>query len=195
MQIPMSSVDEILSFWFGAPGQPGYGKSRKVWFLKSPQFDQEIRDRFLSTYEQAAIGQLDDWQTSSSGALALILLLDQFPRNLFRNQPQAFATDTKAIAVAQAAIARGFDQQHPPVQRQFFYLPLEHSENLEHQQRCVDLARALSHHPEVATALTYALRHQQIIERFGRFPHRNQILGRLSTAEETAFLQQPGSSF
>lgn len=191
----MASITEILNFWFGAPGSETAGKRRKEWFQKDSAFDQEIQSRFLSAYEQAAAGQLDAWQETPRGALALVLLFDQFPRNMFRGTPRAFATDPQALAVAQRTIAQGFDQQLPPVQRQFFYFPLEHSEKLEHQRQAVERFAAIKDDPETADSYPYAVRHCEIIERFGRFPHRNQILGRETTPEEAQFLTQPGSSF
>lgn len=191
----MAGVEEILGFWFGKAGEVGYGKARKVWFGKNPAFDQEVRLRFMGDYELAAAGKLEDLQSTPAGCLALIILLDQFPRNMFRNQPKAFATDSQALAVAEFAIAKGFDKQMLPVQRWFIYLPFEHSENLSHQRRSVELFRRLSDDPESAATINYAVRHLQVIERFGRFPHRNQILGRETTPEEAEFLQQPGSSF
>lgn len=187
---------QVLSFWFDRPpDEPGTGNRRKVWFVKKPAFDRQIATQFSSLYEQAAAGKLDPWQATAEGSLALCLLLDQFPRHLFRGQPQAFATDVKALAVAQRAIAEGFDQQLPPVQRVFFYLPLEHSENLAHQYQCVERFSPLQHDPDIEDFYNYAVKHLQVIERFGRFPHRNQILGRESTPEEIEFLKQPGSSF
>ncbi|HEY9747198.1 MAG TPA: DUF924 family protein [Allocoleopsis sp.] len=191
----MSSIEQILNFWFGNPESASYGKSRKVWFSKDPNFDQDIRDRFLPDYEAAAAGNYNGWTASPDGCLALILLFDQFPRQLFRGDRRAFATDAQALVTAQHAIAQDFDQALLPVQRVFIYLPFEHSENLEHQRLSVELFRQLSDHPETADMLPYAVRHQEIIERFGRFPHRNQILGRPTTAEEAEFLKQPGSSF
>jgi uncharacterized protein (DUF924 family) len=191
----MSQVQEILEFWFGKPDEPEYGKNRKVWFTKNPKFDQEVRSRFLSVYQQAAAGQLDGWKTSPLGCLALIILLDQFPRNMFRGQPQAFATDSQALAYAQHAVAHGFDSQLLPIQRLFVYMPFEHSENIEHQRQCVELFSALEDNPECASGVDYAHRHLKVIDRFGRFPHRNEILGRETTPEEAEFLKQPGSSF
>ncbi|MGB7444280.1 MAG: DUF924 family protein [Coleofasciculaceae cyanobacterium] len=191
----MSSAPEILDFWFGKPNQPDYGKERKVWFSKNPEFDQEVRSRFLEDYQLSAIGQLGDWQKTPLGCLALILLLDQFPRNMFRGQPQAFATDPQALATAKHAVAQGFDQELLPVQRWFIYIPFEHSEKLADQQRCLELFSTLKDEPSSASTINYAYRHFQVIERFGRFPHRNQILGRETTPEEAEFLQQPGSSF
>jgi uncharacterized protein (DUF924 family) len=193
----MSRVNEILDFWFGRPqgNEAEYGKRRAVWFVKNPEFDQEIQTRFRADYEEAAAGKLDDWKESPQGCLALILLFDQFPRNMFRGDPQTFATDSQALSVAQHAIAQSFDQELIPVQRWFMYLPFEHSENLEHQYRAVELFRQLGDDPDSLDVLSYAIRHRDVIERFGRFPHRNKILGRPSTPEEAEFLKQPGSSF
>lgn len=188
-------INNIIDFWFGLPGSESDGKSRKVWFAKDPAFDKEIKTRFFAIYQQAASGQLAGWKASVRGCLALVLLLDQFPRNMFRGDRQCFVADLLALEVAQHAIAQGFDQQLPPVQRQFFYFPLEHSENLEHQNQAVELFSTIKDDPETASSFPYALRHQEIIQRFGRFPHRNRILGRETTSEEAEFLQQPGSSF
>lgn len=191
----MSQAKPILEFWFGHFDEPGYGKPKAVWFSKKPEFDQELASRFLQDYQKAAAGYLDDWLDLPQSCLALILLLDQFPRNMFRGTPQAFATDWEALSAAHHAVAQGYDRELLPVQRWFIYLPFEHSENLEHQRRCVQLFQQLSHDPESAAAIASAFRHQEIIERFGRFPHRNSILGRTSTAEEKEFLKQPGSMF
>ena len=191
----MSRVDEILDFWFGQSDQPEHGKQRGFWFNKKPEFDQELRLRFLTDYQQAVAGQLDHWQESPKSCLALILLLDQFPRNMFRGSAQAFATDPQALEVAQHAVANGFDQELLTVQRWFVYLPFEHSENLDDQRKCVELFATLSDDPDSTSTLNYAVRHREIIERFGRFPHRNEILGRANTPEEAEFLKQPGSSF
>ena len=188
-------MKEILGFWFGEPDTPEYGKPRKCWFIKDPSFDEEVRSRFLESYHLAAASQLDSWQETPEGCLALIILLDQFPRNIFRGQAQAFATDLKALSVAQGAIANGFDKQMLPVERLFIYIPFEHSENLEHQRESLKLFKQLESDPDSASFIDYAERHFQVIERFGRFPHRNQILGRQNTLEEEQFLQQPGSSF
>jgi uncharacterized protein (DUF924 family) len=191
----MSQVQEILEFWFGKPDDLDYGKSRKVWFTKNPEFDREVRSRFLPVYQQAAAGELDDWKASPQGCLALIILLDQFPRNMFRGQSQAFATDPQALVYAKHAVTNGFDRELLPIQRQFIYLPFEHSENLTDQHQCIKLFSTLQDYPECISGVDYAHRHFQVIERFGRFPHRNEILGRETTPEEAEFLQQPGSSF
>jgi uncharacterized protein (DUF924 family) len=191
----MSQAKPILEFWFGHPDEPSYGKPRKTWFNKTPEFDEELRTRFGTDYQKAAAGHLDDWIDLPETCLALILLLDQFPRSIFRDTPEAFATDWEALSAAQQAIALLYDRHFLPVQRWFVYLPFEHSENLNHQHHSVKLFEQLSHDPDSASAIEYAYRHLEIIERFGRFPHRNAILGRISTPEEIEFLQQPGSDF
>ncbi len=190
----MTQLDRILNFWFGDLQNVVQLKPRKIWFTKDAAFDEQVR-QFQSDYEQAATGQLDRWLDSPQSCLGLALLLDQFPRNLFRGQPRSFATDAKARSVAQHAIAQAFDRQLPPVQRQFLYFPLEHSENLEHQHQSVTLFHQFSDHSDLSDTYDSALRHQAIIQRFGRFPHRNQILGRTTTPEEAEFLTQPRSSF
>ncbi|MGF1491419.1 MAG: DUF924 family protein [Microcoleaceae cyanobacterium] len=191
----MATSGEILNFWFGHPDDPAYGRERKVWFIKNPKFDAEIRERFLTDYQSASQGELNHWHNTPKSCLALVLLLDQFPRNLFRGQPQAFATDDQALALAKHALEWNFDQQLLVIQRIFFYMPFEHSENLADQARCVELFSQLDQNPETASFLDYAKRHRAVIRRFGRFPHRNRILGRENTSEEDEFLQQPGSSF
>lgn len=195
----MHTVDSttILAFWFGEPIQtPSYAERRSLWFGKDPDLDQEIGDRFLDTYRQAAAGELDHWQQNPLDCLALVIVLDQFSRNLFRQQAQSFATDSKALSIAQGAIAQGFDQQLHPVHRIFLYLPLEHSEDRAIQQESVTLFQRLAEaYPELNDTYDYALRHQRVIEQFGRFPHRNVALGRESTPDEQEFLKQPGSSF
>lgn len=194
----MADIDQVLDFWFGLDhtDESRYEQRRKLWFGKNPAFDQAIRDQFQTLYYQAADGQLDDWQQSPRGSLALVLLFDQIPRNMFRGTPQAFATDPQALATAQAAIAQGDDQLLLPLQRLFIYLPFEHSENLEHQHQSVDLFRQLVRgQTDLQDLLDYAIRHFNVIQQFGRFPHRNAILGRTTTEAEALFLQQPGSSF
>lgn len=187
---------DVLEFWFGAPGSVEHGSLRKCWFEKDPAFDAEIRRRFLALVDEAAAGRLDGWADRPEGLLALIVLLDQFPRNLFRDAPRAFATDAQALALAQQALAQGVDAQLMPVARAFIYLPFEHSEDLAMQDRAVALFSALAQHGEAFAAyLDYAERHRDVIRRFGRFPHRNAILGRTSTPEEIAFLARPSAGF
>ena len=188
-------MNEVLDFWFGRSHSPEYGKVQKKWFEKNAEFDAEVRSRFMQQYELAASGHLDTWQDSPHNCLALILLLDQFPRNMFRGTPQAFATDSKALATAEYAVNNNFDRQLLTVQKWFIYLPFEHSENLEHQQKSVELFRQLSDDTDSDSVIEYAMKHLEIIQRFGRFPHRNQILGRETTPEEAEFLKQPGSEF
>ena len=191
----MSRVDQILDFWFGRPDESDYGKQRSFWFNKKPEFDQEVRTRYSSDYEKAIAGQLDHWRDAPRSCLALILLLDQFPRNMFRGTAQAFASDPQALSTAQHAVANGFDQELLTVQRWFVYLPFEHSENLAHQRQSTELFATLSNDSDSVATIDYAVRHRLVIERFGRFPHRNKILGRATTPEEAEFLKQPGSSF
>lgn len=170
----------VVSFWKEA------GPER--WFNKNAAFDKEIRERFFDTYEAAAAGRLSDWEQSAQGALALLILLDQFPRNMFRGDARAFATDPLARAITAGAIIRGFDSQVPKELRSFFYLPFEHSEDLADQERCIALNKATGD----ADGLKWAEIHADIIRRFGRFPHRNAALGRTTTPEEQAFLDGGG---
>lgn len=186
----MSQAQGILEFWFGHPDEPSYGKPKTFWFNPKPEFDEQLRNLFLKDYQKAAGGYLNDWINSPETSLGLILLLDQFPRNMFRNTPQAFATDWEAVSAAEQVVALGYDRKFLPVQRWFIYLPFEHSENLVHQQQSIKLFQQLSHDPDSTQAIEYAHRHKEVIERFGRFPHRNHILGRTSTAAEEEFLKQ-----
>lgn len=194
MGLPAQAV-AILDFWFGteADAIPGHGKT--LWFVKDAATDATIRAQFLPGYELAVAGELDAWRDTAKGGLALVILLDQFPRNMFRGEPRAFASDGLAREVASESIERGFDLMLEPVERAFMYLPFEHSETLGDQQRSLDLFTALSQHHGLHEMVRYAQLHYEVIERFGRFPHRNAILGRESTAAEQAFLAQPGSSF
>jgi uncharacterized protein (DUF924 family) len=191
----VASWSEVLEFWFGPRSAPDYGRSRERWFVKSAEFDAEVRERFVGTWVAAAQHQLDDWMDRPDSALALIIVLDQFPRNMFRASAKAFVADRQAQAVAEKYVARGWDRELTPAERWFVYLPFEHAESLPLQERSVALFETLKHDPESASAIDYAHRHHEIIARFGRFPHRNAILGRDSTPEELEFLKQPGSSF
>lgn len=185
---------DVLEFWFGE-------RARGRWFASEPAFDDEIRARFGAAVAAAARGDLADWAATADGALALVILLDQFPRNIHRGTPKAFESDGRALQVATDAIERGLDGATPLDRRMFFYLPFEHSESLPAQQRSVELfSRWAAEHPEdrradVDDQMMYVLRHREIIERFGRFPHRNAVLGRTSTAAELAFLDESFSSF
>jgi uncharacterized protein (DUF924 family) len=185
---------EVLEFWFSEHARPG-------WFEKNQAFDDEIRARFAANVAAAGAGDLDHWVRAANSALAFVLLLDQFPRNIHRGTPRAFATDPKARAIARTAIDRGLDRRMPLDRRVFFYLPFEHSEDAADQARSMTLFRRWEEeHPAAARGQTtefmkYVVRHQQIIDRFGRFPHRNAILGRESTATELEFLKEAHSLF
>lgn len=198
MPLEMDRSQSILEFWFGDPTEPAseYGTSRNVWFKKDSAFDQQIRQRFWTDYNRAVAGGYADWVNMPKPTLALIVILDQFSRNLFRGSPQSFAADAQARAIADGAIQRGDEAALLPVERFFLYLPFEHSEALADQHRSVQLFEALvKTEPKLQHALDYAYRHRDVIERFGRFPHRNEVLARVSTAAELAFLQEPGSRF
>jgi uncharacterized protein (DUF924 family) len=176
---PAVTPHDVLAFWRAA------GPDK--WFTKDTAFDDEIRRRFLATYEAAAARRLA-WDDTAEGALALLIVLDQFPRNMFRGSARAFAADPLAREVTTQAIARGFDRAVVVSERSFFYLPFEHSETLADQERCIALNRASGD----ADALKWAEEHADIIRRFGRFPHRNAVLGRTTTPEEQAFLDGGG---
>jgi len=180
MNLPSVSPQDVVAFWRAA------GPDK--WFTKDEAFDAECRRLFLAAYQAAAAGELADWENTAEGALALLILLDQMPRNMFRATPQAFATDPLAREVAERALARQYDQQYLPPERGFFYLPFMHSEHLPDQERCVALYRAAGDD----YGLNYAEDHADIVRRFGRFPHRNVILGRTTTEEEQAFLDAGG---
>ena len=171
-------ADDILHFWFEEI------KSQD-WFSKDQQLDERIRHRFLETYEQLRSGLPSGATQSARGSLAAIIVLDQFPRNMFRNSPQAFATDAQALSIAQQAIAQSLDKQLSNLQRVFLYMPFQHSEDRAVQARSVELFAELAE----AQNLDYAKRHQAVIDRFGRFPHRNVMLGRVSSAQEREFLE------
>jgi uncharacterized protein (DUF924 family) len=180
MNALLATAAEIVAFWREA----GANK----WFAKDAAFDNDIRRRFLPTYEAAAAGKLASWEQTAERALALLILLDQFPRNMFRGQARAFATDPLAMAVTASAIIRGFDAQVPAELRAFFYVVFEHSENLADQKHGIAFYKAAGD----AEGLKWAELHADIIRRFGRFPHRNAALGRKTTPEEQAFLDGGG---
>ncbi|MBL8512392.1 MAG: DUF924 domain-containing protein [Betaproteobacteria bacterium] len=188
-----TSAQEVLTFWFGA--SQTYGQSRPEWFRKDSAFDESLRARFSDVVDAAARGELRTWENTPRGCLALLIVLDQFPRNLFRGDARAFATDAGARRVCRHVLQHGFDRDFLPVERMFVYLPLEHSESLADQDECHRLMLELKPYPETANLHEWADKHRVIIRRFGRFPHRNAALGRESTAEEVDFLKSPGSSF
>ncbi len=188
---PPEITPKVLRFWFGDTEPGAAPKPREVWFKPTPEFDMVISERFLADYERAAAGDLADLMADVEGCLALTILLDQFPRNMFRGTARAFTADALALEAARHAVEHGFDLKLHPVQALFQYLPFEHSEDLDDQNRSVALFEALGN----AEWIDYAVRHRDIIARFGRFPHRNTALGRETTPEEAEFLTQPGSSF
>jgi uncharacterized protein (DUF924 family) len=191
------TAQDVLDFWFLPPGDPAYGKARMEWFRKDPAFDAQIRTRFGSLIAQAIAGGLREWDMQGpAGALARILVLDQFTRNAYRDAPESFAGDLLALTAAQALVDSGADRALPPFQRAFVYMPYEHAEDARMQQCAVDLfARLAAENDGFTEMLDYAHRHRGVIARFGRFPHRNPILGRASTADELHYLGQPGAGF
>jgi uncharacterized protein (DUF924 family) len=188
---------DVLDFWFLPIGAKGHNAQRAEWFRKDDAFDRAIFQQFGEVIEQALLGGLRQWDDEGTqGALARIIVLDQFTRNVYRGTPKAFAGDELALEAARALDDSGANQTLPPAQRAFSYMPLEHAESLSMQMRCVDLFEMLAADaPAYAGMLDYAKKHYEVIRRFGRFPHRNAILGRASTPEEIEFLKQPGSSF
>lgn len=190
-----SEPGEVLDFWFGREGEERYGEFRDEWFQKDEEFDRQIHERFSEDYERAARREYDDWREEPESCLALVILLDQFPRNLFRSDPRTHATDGKALEASEYALERAFDRELPAFKSMFLYMPFMHSENVEDQRRSVELFGRLAARDNGPDVTEYAEGHRDIVERFGRFPHRNRILGRESTPEEAEFLEQPGSSF
>jgi uncharacterized protein (DUF924 family) len=195
----LPSPQDVVDFWFGIPGSPEWLQTRPEWFRKDPAFDALIEARFGGLLERALHGRLEDdpeEQDLPLNRLARIIVCDQFPRNVWRGRPKAFALDPIALATSKMLIGTPEERAMPAVQRIFVYMPLMHSESLEDQERCVTLFEALAEESSMAReSLDYARRHLEVIQRFGRFPHRNEILGRRSSEEELAFLKQPGSSF
>lgn len=177
---------DILSFWFKEI-------SEESWWKKDEDFDQMVRDRFMTIYQAAKGNQLKAWQDTAEGSLALVLILDQFSRNMFRGKPESFQTDPQALQVSKTAISKGFDVdlKNDKFHAEFLYMPYMHSENLSDQVESVRLFKQSGNEH----MLSFAIAHHDIIERFGRYPHRNEILGRISTPKEKAFLKEPGSSF
>jgi uncharacterized protein (DUF924 family) len=196
-------IEDVLDFWFGELNELGCSspEHRKRWWTKSNAFDEAIKSHFLNDYEAIVAGDREVWRNTARGALAYIIVLDQFSRNIFRGTPEMFAADELAREVCCEGLDADFDSELSFDERVFFYLPLEHSEDVATQQRCLQLFSGLvDFAPEPLEGdakyyLDFAERHKAIIERFGRYPHRNEILGRASTPDETEFLQEPGSSF
>ena len=198
-----ATADAVLQFWFGneQDDTKTAEQKNKLWWSKDTAVDQEISDRFKKSILAAANGELDEWASQPRDLLALILLTDQFPRNMYRGLPTSFAFDALALQWSLIALDHGFERHLRPIERVFLYLPLEHSEVLEHQHRSVQLFEKLladvaaEHKKTFSGFVQFAIRHRDIVARFGRFPHRNEIFGRESTEEELAFLQTAGSSF
>jgi uncharacterized protein (DUF924 family) len=190
----MTTPQAVLDFWFGAPGDPDAGTQRAFWFRKSAATDELIRARFGAEVEAALRGERDAWKATVDGALALILLLDQFTRNVFRDSPRAFTGDARALELARGLVACGADRTLPPLARWFVYLPFEHSESMAAQRESLRLFGELAA-SGFADGLVWARKHYDVIARFGRYPHRNAILDRMSTPEELAYLAQPGAGF
>ncbi len=192
--------DEVLEFWFGPEGTAPLARAEK-WFKKDPAFDEEIRAKFEPSLLAATRGELEEWKHTARGRLAFIVLLDQFSRNLYRDSPKSFAQDRLALAVSLEGQALGMEKSLPHVQRVFFYIPMLHTEDLELQRRALaayqDVASTAPPELEkyLASSIDFARKHMAVIERFGRFPHRNRILGRHSTPEELDYLAQPGAGF
>ena len=195
--------DSVLDFWFGTAGSATeiVGRQRKLWFGKSRANDQDVTERFSTTLVAATAGQFNHWVSTPRGRLALLIVFDQFPHHIHRDQPQAFATDPQALAVSLDALAAGEDKQLTPIECVFLYLPLEHAESIAMQDLSVSLYEKMAgdasadEHALFDDFLNYARKHRDVVARFGRFPHRNAILGRPSTADELEFLKQPGSRF
>ncbi len=182
------TADTVLEFWFTEA-------SPADWFERSDAFDAKIRERFAGALEAARAGGLDDWAATPRGCLALIILIDQFSRNLYRDSPEAWSADPTVLALTRRALEAGHDAELGKDERKFLYMPLMHSEALADQEDCVRLFRELADGDAEDISLDFAVRHRDIVARFGRFPHRNETLGRASTAEEIAFLEEPNSSF
>lgn len=187
--------DEEYQFWFGNEDDPDYGQFRSIWFQPDEAFIREVKERFTDIHTRAAAGELDDWQETPEGTLALIILLDQMSNLIYRFEPGGFASDAKAVEITKKALERSFDKEFPEQLRWFFYLPIEHSENLIDQYTAVGLFSMLSPNETNASGLDYAKRHLRVIQRFGRFPNRNKALGRKSTPEEEEFLASPAAPF
>lgn len=199
----IAAPEDVLAFWFSPAGTATEiaGRQRKLWFGKSPEADRTVTERFAATWQAAAAGNLDRWSDTPRGRLALVVALDQFPHHIHRDRAEAFATDARALEHSLAALSGGEDRELAPIERVFLYLPLEHAESLAMQERSVALYAALAEAAPTGERalfddfLEYARRHRDVVARFGRFPHRNAVLGRPSSEAELEFLKQPGSRF
>lgn len=190
-----AEAQAVLDFWFLPEADPGHGASRKEWFIKEPEFDDAIRSRFGALVETALEGGLQDWTSTRMGTLALIIVLDQFPRNLYRGMAQAFAGDARALGLARALVDAGLDADLPPVMRCFLYLPYEHCEDADTVRQIGPKFESLSAFEETKDTHIYWAKHLDVLERFGRYPHRNAALNRPSTPEEEVWNNTPGTGF
>ena len=190
-----TSPQDVLDFWFGSPSDPSYGEFRQAWFEKDEAFDAEVSERFGELYERAASGELDGWRVEAESCLALVIILDQFPRNMFRGDKRTHATDAQALEVSKYALEHALDRELPPFGQMFVFMPFMHAEDREDQRRSVELFEKLAREPDAPDLTEYAVGHRDIVERFGRFPHRNALLDRETTPEEAESLTQPGSSY
>jgi uncharacterized protein (DUF924 family) len=194
--LPDARAQAVLDFWFGAPGSPEYGQPRDFWFKKSAATDRHVRAQFSELHAQALAGRCDAWVATPLGACALIIVLDQFSRHLFRGEAAAFAADAQALGIAASVVHAGVDRQLPtPMHRSFVYMPFEHDESEASQRVSLKLFGALRQETGLTEPLEWAEKHAEVIARFGRYPHRNAVLGRESSAAESAFLLQSGSRF
>lgn len=195
----MGKIDDVLTFWFGGLEGPIDDEQQQKWFTRDAEFDDQIRERFGDVLERAIRGAYDEWAETARGRLALIIVLDQFSRNLFRGSPRSWSQDLLAQKLTLEGLERGHDRELRTAERVFFYMPLEHAEDLHLQELSVEkfeaLAEEVDDDGDDPGWLEYAERHHEIIERFGRFPHRNEVLSRPTTDEEAAFLKEPNSSF
>ncbi|MCS5711073.1 DUF924 family protein [Candidatus Berkiella aquae] len=199
----LEKVNEILHFWFGTD-KNNYLANAACWWKKDPAYDQEINERFSQVHQYAVSGRLNEWINQPQSCLAYIILVDQFSRNMYRETPLAFAYDNLALAAFEHGKEQKLDKDLPLVQRLFFYMPLEHSEDIQHQKLCLALMKQLEQEARelapnylslMEQSFDYAQKHYDVIQQFGRFPHRNAILNRESTQEELVFLSLPNSSF
>lgn len=191
----MAEWREIYDYWFGAPDSDGHGDVREFWFASTPEIDREIERRFIDKYHQAAAGSFEDWKSDARGWVALIVLLDQVPRNVFRGSGQSFAADPVALSAARALVESPLHDELITVEKLFAYLPFEHSENIGDQEKCVALYEAIDEHESKAEWIEFAVLHKDIVAEFNRFPHRNEMLGRESTPAEKAWLQSNDHRF
>ncbi len=193
----MHNYEDILTYWFGdgSDASDDARRQRELWFAGSRRVDAEVRERFLPVVERAERGELDHWQHDADACLALVVVLDQFPLMIFRNEARGYLDGDLALPVARHLVEQNFDRDYGASRRLFAYLPFEHSERLADQELALELFGRIRHLPGMELAYDYAVRHWEIIKRFGRFPHRNEALGRESSPEEIEFLKQPGSRF